>query len=45
LFDFEVSNCPDEKGALPKMTEAAKEIMGVSKITALADKGYMILLT
>ncbi len=40
IVDFEVTNCPDEKGALPKMTEAAKKIMGVSQITVLADKGY-----
>lgn len=40
IVDFEVTNNPDEKGALPKMTEAAKEIMGVSEITTLADKDY-----
>lgn len=40
IVDFEVTNCPDEKGALPKMTEAAKEVFGVEEITALADKGY-----
>jgi len=40
IVDFEVSTCPDEKGALPKMTERAKEIMGVSEIDAVADKGY-----
>ena len=40
IVDFEVTNCPDEKGALPRMTETAKEIMGVSEITVLADKGY-----
>lgn len=40
IVDFDVTNRPDEKGALPKMTEAAKEIMGISKIRALGDKGY-----
>lgn len=40
IVDFEVTNCADDKGALPKMTESAKEIMGVSEITAVADKGY-----
>jgi transposase len=40
IVDFEVTNCPDDKGALPKMTESAKEIMGVREITAVADKGY-----
>ncbi len=40
IVDFDVSTCPDDKGALPKMTESAKEIMGVDKIAAVADKGY-----
>ena len=40
IIDFDVSTCPDDKGALPKMTESAKEIMGVDKISAVADKGY-----
>ncbi len=40
IVDFDVTNCPDEKGALPKMTEAAKEIMCVSELSVLADKGY-----
>jgi len=40
IVDFEVSTCPDDKGALPKITESAKEIMGVSEISAAADKGY-----
>jgi transposase len=40
IVDFEVTNCPDEKGALPKMTEKTKELMGVSEIIVLADKGY-----
>jgi transposase len=40
IVDFDVSINPDDKGALPKMTESAKEIMGVDEISALADKGY-----
>jgi len=40
IVDFDVSTCPDDKGALPKMTESAKEIMGIDKISAVADKGY-----
>jgi len=40
IVDFEVTNCADDKGALPKMTESAKEIMGVDEITVVADKGY-----
>jgi transposase len=40
IVDFEASTCPDDKGALPKMTESAKEIMGVDEISAVADKGY-----
>ncbi len=40
IVDFEVSACPDDKGALPKITESAKEIMDVDKIAAVADKGY-----
>jgi hypothetical protein len=40
IVDFEVTNCPDEKGALPKMTEKTKELMGVSEIIVLTDKGY-----
>ena len=40
IVDFDVSACPDDKGALPKMTESAKEIMGVDEISAVADKGY-----
>ena len=42
IVDFEVTSSSDEKEALPKMSEAAKEIMGVSEITVLADKGYYI---
>ena len=40
IVDFDVSTCPDDKGALPKMTESAKEIMGVDEISVVADKGY-----
>lgn len=40
IVDFEVTTRPDDKNALPKMTEKAKEIMGVSEITAVADTGY-----
>lgn len=40
IVDFEVTNSSDEKDALPKMTEAAKALLGVSAITVLADKGY-----
>ena len=40
IIDFEVSTCPDDTGALPKMTDSAKEIMGVETIAVVADKGY-----
>ena len=40
IVDFDVSPCPDDKGALATMTESAKEIMGVDEISAVADKGY-----
>ena len=40
IVDFEVSTCPDDSGSLLKMTESAKEIMGVAEIIAVADKGY-----
>jgi len=40
IVDFEVSTCPDDKGALPKMTESAKDIMGVPEISVVADRGY-----
>lgn len=40
IVDFEVTNCPDDKGGLVAMTQGAKEIMGVDKIIALGDKGY-----
>ena len=40
IVDFAVSTCPDDYGHLSIMTESAKEIMGVAKLSALADKGY-----
>jgi transposase len=40
IVDFDVSTCPNDAGALPKMTESAKEIMGVEVISVVADKGY-----
>ena len=40
IIDFDVSTCPDDKGALPKMTAIAKEIMGVEAVSVVADKGY-----
>ncbi|MDR0819696.1 MAG: hypothetical protein LBN43_09030 [Oscillospiraceae bacterium] len=40
IVDFDVTTCPDDKGALPKMTESVKEIMGVDEITVVADTGY-----
>ena len=40
IVDFDVSTCPDEKGGFPKLTESAKEIMGVDKISAAGDKGF-----
>jgi len=40
IVDFDVTTCADDKGALPKMTEYAKEIMGVQEIVATADRGY-----
>ena len=40
IIDFEVTTCPDDKGALPKMTQSAKEILEVETIEVSADKGY-----
>jgi transposase len=40
IVDFDVSTCPDDKGALPLMAERAKEIMEVNEIAVAADKGY-----
>jgi len=40
IVDFDVTTCPDDKGALVAMTESAKEIMGIDEISATGDKGY-----
>jgi len=40
IVDFDVTTCPDDKGALVAMTESAKEIMGVDKVGVAADKGF-----
>jgi hypothetical protein len=40
IVDFDVTTCPDDKGALPEMTERAKEIFGVDAIMVAADTGY-----
>lgn len=40
IVDFDVTNSPSDRGELYKMTESAKEIMEISEITTLADKGY-----
>jgi transposase len=40
IVDFEVTNCSNDVGTLHEMTENAKEILEVSELTALADKGY-----
>ena len=40
IVDFEVSARADDKGNLDNMTKKAKEVMGVEKLTNLADKGY-----
>jgi transposase len=40
IVDFDITNSPSDRGELYKMTESAKEIMEVSNIIALADKGY-----
>jgi len=40
IVDFEVSDRADDKGNLDNMTKKAKEVMGVEKLTNLADKGY-----
>jgi len=40
VVDFEVSTCAIDKGSLSIMTESAKEIMGVEKISVAGDKGY-----
>jgi transposase len=40
IVDFDVTTCPDDKGALPKMAASAKEIMNVETLEVSADKGY-----
>jgi hypothetical protein len=40
IVDFEIADRSDDKGNLFTMSEKAKEILGVQKITNLADKGY-----
>lgn len=40
IIDFEVTTCPDDKGALPKMTASAKDITGAEALEVSADKGY-----
>jgi transposase len=40
IMDFDVTTCPDDKGALPKMTASAKEITGAETLEVSADKGY-----
>lgn len=39
VLDFDVTNCPDDKGALPIMAEAAKSVLEVETINVSADKG------
>jgi transposase len=40
IVDFDVTTCPNENGTLPKITESAKEIMGVDEVSVVADRGY-----
>jgi hypothetical protein len=40
IVDFEVTNQPNDKGQLLPMTKRAKEVLGVERLTNLADKGY-----
>jgi uncharacterized protein YoaH (UPF0181 family) len=40
IVDFDIAERSDDKGNLFTMSEKAKEILGVEKITNLADKGY-----
>lgn len=42
ILDHEVINTPADQGQLAKMGQRAKEILGVEKIEALADKGYYV---
>ena len=40
IVDFEVTNCANDSGELYRMSEKAKEALGVERLTNLADKGY-----
>jgi hypothetical protein len=40
VLDFDVSSCPDDKGALPKIAKSAKEILGVENLEVSGDTGY-----
>jgi hypothetical protein len=40
IADFDIAGRSDGKGNLHNMSDKAKEILGVEKITNLADKGY-----
>ena len=40
IVDFEVTNCANDSGELHRMSEKAKEALGVEGLTNLADKGY-----
>jgi hypothetical protein len=40
IVDFDLTNCSNDYGNLNKMSENAMDIMGVTSVTNLADKGY-----
>jgi len=40
IVDFEVTNCANDSGELFRMSQKAKEALGVERLTNLADKGY-----
>jgi hypothetical protein len=40
IVDFDIAERSDDKGNLLGMSEKAKEILGVERLTNLADKGY-----
>ena len=40
IVEFELTNISNDSGNLYKMSEQAKEVMEVSELTNLADKGY-----
>ena len=40
IVDFDIADRSDDKGNLHTMSEKAKDILGVEKLTNLADKGY-----